>query len=212
MSLNPKTYEESLERAARYAEKRKAKLAERQHSKPRFGRFRALQTAGDVLPPEGGNGIPDALNASRTKPHRRRRPLRPRRYNTNPTVDGDSLRAVKDECDTLVRSVIALRDEQCVTCPAREELHVGHLFRRGHEHVRYDLRNVSAQCDPCNSRHNEHPEFYIERFVMTHGEQAYADLRAEAHKRGKLSYVEMLAIRDELRQTLVEMTANAASR
>lgn len=126
--------------------------------------------------------------------------MKVRRYSKEPTVDGATLRNVRDECDALVRVIIALRDEQCVTCPQREDLEVGHLFKRGKEHVRWNLFNVAGQCPSCNFLHNDHPQFYIARFVVKHGEAKYAELWELSRDQRKLTYVEMLAIRDELRR------------
>lgn len=137
---------------------------------------------------------------NRGKGIQRKGKIKPRKFNKQPTTDGASLKDVRDECDALVRTIIALRDKQCVTCYEREGLHVGHLFRRGKEMVRWHLLNVAGQCDPCNSRHNEHPEIYIERFVMTHGEAKYMALRELSQSSRKLSYIDLLDIRNGLRR------------
>lgn len=123
-----------------------------------------------------------------------------RKFNKRPTQDGASLKDVRDECDALVRTIVALRDEQCVTCPQREGLQVGHLFKRRKELIRWHLLNVAGQCPNCNARHNERPEIYIERFVMRHGEEKYMELRALSQSNRKLTYTDLLSIRDGLRQ------------
>lgn len=137
---------------------------------------------------------------NRGKGIQRKGRIKPRKFNRQPTQDGASLKDVRDECDALVRTIVALRDEQCVTCPQREGLQVGHLFKRGKELIRWHLLNVAGQCPNCNARHNEHPEFYIERFVMKHGEAKYAGLRELSQSKRILTYVDLLEIRDGLRR------------
>ncbi len=126
------------------------------------------------------------------------------RFNKKPSVDGDHKRAIGDDCDQLVREILELRDDRCVTCPATEGLQVGHFFKRGKHRVRWDLLNVHRQCPPCNKRHNEEPEHYLEAFLMKHGEQAYAELR-KRNNGPPWSYMQMLSIRDGLRNEFTKL-------
>ncbi len=139
------------------------------------------------------------------KPMKRGR-IKPR-FSRKRSVDGDSGREVRDDCDQIVRDILALRDSKCVTCPETEGLEVGHLFKRGKFRVRWDLLNVARQCPPCNKRHNAQPEHYIEAFLMKHGEEAYNELRQESH-RGPLNYSQLCDIRDGLRSELTKMKEN----
>lgn len=138
----------------------------------------------------------------------RRQKMRARKFSKEPSVDGDPGKRVKDDLDQLVRDILALRDDRCFTCGAGRDtvaLEVGHLFRRGHEPIRWDLRNVAAQDNRCNLLHNEHPEIYIEKFLQRFGESAYNELRQLSFSARKLSYTELLEIRDGLRKELATM-------
>lgn len=137
--------------------------------------------------------------------HGKRRGIRHRRPSKKYSVDGDSSRVIKDEMDQLVRDVIALRDDQCFTCPATEGLEVGHLFRRGIEITRWSLANNCAQCNPCNSRHEYEPEHYIGAYVQRYGEQAYNELRTISQGNHKFGYTELLDLRDSLRSELEKL-------
>lgn len=124
------------------------------------------------------------------------------RFSKKASVDGDSERAIRDDCDEIVRQILRLRDSVCITCPETEGLQVGHLFKRGKHRVRWNLLNCSGQCPRCNKRHNDEPEHYIEAFLQKHGEAAYNALRIESRSGAILTYVELLAIRDGLRAEL----------
>lgn len=140
---------------------------------------------------------------NRGKGIQRKGKIKPRKYGKEPTVDGAPLRDLKDELDRLIRTIIALRDERCFTCPTREGLQVGHLFRRGIERTRWNLLNNNAQCPSCNSIHETNPEIYVGCFVQRFGEDAYTNLREESQRRGRLTYVELLSLRDSLRRQVV---------
>lgn len=117
------------------------------------------------------------------------------------TKAGDSAKMIKDECDQLVRRIIALRDHKCITCWAHSFLHVGHLLRRGIESVRWNLRNCNAQCDPCNLLHEEDPHHYAIAFIARYEAEDYAELEALSRSNHKFTYSELLEIRDGLRNT-----------
>ncbi len=122
------------------------------------------------------------------------------------TREGDAGKEIKAEMDQLVRDIIALRDGYCFTCDATGGvLHVGHLFRRGLEATRWNLLNNHAQCDPCNGVHEYEPEIYIGCFVQRYGAEAYAELRALSRKSQKISYTELLNLRDGLRNELAKL-------
>jgi len=147
----------------------------------------------------------DARKRSHPRKQMKRTKMVVRRLSKKATVDGSSSKAVKDELDQLVRDIIALRDHKCVTCWAHSNLHVGHLFRRGLEPVRWCLLNNSASCDPCNELHETEPEHYVGAFIQKHGEEAYNELRTQSRSKHKFTYIELLEIRDGLRFELARM-------
>lgn len=123
------------------------------------------------------------------------------------TVDGDSARKIKDECDQLVREIIKLRDAGCITCGTVNDLQVGHLFRRGIERTRWSLINNNAQCGMCNYDHELYPWRYQSCFTVRFGWAAYHALESESQQPGKFSYTELLEIRDGLRRELKSFQA-----
>jgi hypothetical protein len=127
------------------------------------------------------------------------KPWHPRPRKAKVTQDGDSAKDIKVENDQLVRDILALRDKKCFTCPAREGLQVGHLFRRGVEAIRWSLENNHAQCDSCNAHHNIEPHHYQNEFKRQFGRRAWNSLSERARRRDKLTYLELLDIRDHLR-------------
>lgn len=132
------------------------------------------------------------------------------RFNKKPSVDGDSERAIRDDCDQLVREIIKLRDSVCITCGTRDgTLHVGHLFRRGITATRWSLTNCNGQCDSCNGLHEEEPEHYITAYKARYGAIAYEALEIHSRSRNKLQYVELLAIRNGLRSELAQLKEKA---
>jgi len=142
-----------------------------------------------------------------------RKRLTSRRPNKGKTVDGDSPRAIKDECDQLVRDIIALRDCSCVTCNRGDRvLHVGHLFRRGLESVRWNLLNCNAQCDPCNVIHETEPLHYQMWFRFVYGNVAYDVLEIASRSKHKFKYIELGEIRDGLRAELKRYEAAQKAR
>lgn len=144
-----------------------------------------------------------------TKPMSRGKGLHVRRASKRATVDGDSERDIRDDCDQIVRDILKLRDSVCITCPEVDGLQVGHLFKRGKHRVRWNLLNCHGQCSSCNKRHNDEPEHYIEAFLQKHGEAAYSALRTESRSGAILTYVELLGIRDGLRAELGQLRRNA---
>lgn len=135
--------------------------------------------------------------------------MKKRRPSKGPSVDGDDLRTIREDCDQLIRDIIKLRDDRCFTCPETKNLHVGHLFRRGIASVRFDLRNVAAQCDRCNGVHEEEPEHYIGAYVQKFGEVAFYQLKTLSTWQSKLQYTDMISIRDELRVELEKLRESA---
>lgn len=127
--------------------------------------------------------------------------LRVRKYSKRPTEDGASLRELKDEMDGLVRTIIARRDRKCVNfgCRETEGLHVGHYIKRGVLALRWDLRNCNAQCDPCNEAHNTDPEPYRDVMCFRYGAAVTMDIDVLGDQNPRLTYVELVAIRDGLR-------------
>jgi len=159
----------------------------------------------DAVRGDGAKSQPSPKSVSglaRSQKSLKRSQIKPRRPSQKATVDGDSAKAVKDECDEIVRQIVRLRDFKCVTCWTYQDLHVGHLFRRGIESVRWNLLNVAGQCDPCNLLHEEDGVPYMDAFIDQHGEDVYRELVRLSRSKHKFTYVELLDVRDGLRAEL----------
>lgn len=130
--------------------------------------------------------------------------IKPRRYSKTPTRDGDAERAIRDECDALVRTIIALRDKKCVNFGCRETLglHVGHYIKRGVLSLRWDLRNCNAQCDHDNQEHNTNPYPYQNAMILKYGIGITWKIEELGRKNPRLEYSDLITIRDGLRQTV----------
>lgn len=194
MSLQPKSYSEAVTRQTGYNERRKAKLALKSPSKrsgwksPQ-GASKGLQRSG-IAKKQGSSG-------------KSRKRLVAHRPSSAKTVDGAGSRAIKNECDMLVRWILKLRDHSCITatCSATENLHVSHYVKRGVLALRWDLQNCNLSCDPCNAKHNIDQAPYRHAMVMWYGEKRVQELDRVARENPRLEYIDLLAIRDGLRKT-----------
>lgn len=106
------------------------------------------------------------------------------------------------ELDTLVRSIVLLRDKFCV-CPAPKNGHSvvmqpGHLITRGKESVKWDLRNVHAQCSGCNLTHEFRPERFTNWYIQRFSADSYVQLVADSEEVCKLSIDELMELRTQL--------------
>lgn len=130
--------------------------------------------------------------------------IKPRKWSKTPTVDGNSERAIRDECDALTRTIVLLREKECfITGCCRTDLQCGHLFERRHQTTRYDvhpLGNNHAQCSFHNQLHEDNPHVYRNEFIRRCGAEAYAILAARKDLPIKRTYTELISIRDELRR------------
>ena len=95
---------------------------------------------------------------------------------------------------------IRLRDhgKPCISCSGKlgEKYDAGHFYSAGgHYAVRFDERNVSAQCVACNQHRHGHLLAYRENLLMKLGIEEFESLTNEANK--TRSYT-----RDELKEVI----------
>lgn len=92
---------------------------------------------------------------------------------------------------------------RCVTCshvaPA-EQLQVGHWIGRSKLSVRFDVNNVSLQCQNCNYWHSGRPKEFEAILRRTHGDQAVDDLVAKSNRRMEPGELETIV--EEMEQKL----------
>lgn len=130
--------------------------------------------------------------------------LRTRRQNKKQTVDGDLERDIRDECDELIRQILKKRDHQCISsgCDRVRGLEVGHFIKRGVLSLRWDLRNCHRQCPDCNVAHNTNRQPYREAMLFIYGKSTVLGIEQQAERNPGLQYIDLLAIRDNLREEL----------
>lgn len=98
-----------------------------------------------------------------------------------------------DDLDRLVREIVFIRDEACVTCPIwleiKPETHKpspvmtpGHFITRGAKNIRWDLRNVYKQCRTCNYIHEQYPEVMAQYVLKVLGKEGFEKLVADGYK------------------------------
>jgi hypothetical protein len=98
------------------------------------------------------------------------------------TLKGGKKDALIDRADAVFSLYVRRRDGfRCFTCgrigsEGDGVMQCGHLITRAKEVVRFDELNAHCQCDPCNERHEHHPEVYIFKFMQRYGRDVYADL------------------------------------
>lgn len=123
------------------------------------------------------------------------------------TVDGDSAREVKRECDQIVRDILKLRDHCCMTltCTETRGLQVSHFVKRGVLALRWNLVNCNLQCVGDNARHNTEPEPYRYSMVLFYGAKRVAELERIGKENPRVEYPQLLKIRDGLRAELMRL-------
>ncbi len=128
--------------------------------------------------------------------------IKVRRPSKRKTVDGDSERQIRDECDELVRKILLSQPLlTCFTCGTHGELHPGHFISRKILVLRWDIEcNVKLQCNSCNQLHNENPEPYRKMLVRELGLAVVEALEAIGLRNPRLEYSDLLRIREGLRK------------
>lgn len=116
-------------------------------------------------------------------------------------------RAVKQECDQLVREILTLRDESCVNfgCGRTEGLHVGHYITRKVLALRWNLQNCNLQCDFHNEAHNTDPKPYHDAMFLLYGVGVTWRIEGIAQDNPRLTHTELLEIRDGLKEELARL-------
>lgn len=133
------------------------------------------------------------------KPPRRSR-MKARPYHSLETRKG--LIAALDEVTSLI---VRKRDGACITCgDARpEQLTASHFYSRRWLNVRFDLRNVAAQCWNCNANiHAVNPWPYTQWFLDTYSTDVMAELFELRNRKTTPTTDELRYMLNEYRQIL----------
>lgn len=100
--------------------------------------------------------------------------------------------------DTIVSLIVRARDGKCVICGSTKQLQCSHLIKRGRLSTRFDLDNCNANCNGCNLRHNNYPEFYTEWFLEHKGYELYGKLISQSQQIWKPSNAELESLLEHL--------------
>ena len=98
---------------------------------------------------------------------------------------GSTTRALVNKLDRVFSRFVRLRDADndghisCVTCGSKhhwKDCHAGHFVKRQHMAVRWDERNVNAQCCRCNLYMGGCQDEYAYHIANTMGQGTLAEL------------------------------------
>ena len=96
-----------------------------------------------------------------------------------------SMKGLRDKLDRVFSRYIRLRDADengtvaCVTCGKLahwKEVHAGHFIKRQHMSVRWDERNVAAQCVRCNLHMGGQQDVFSKVILDAHGADVLSEL------------------------------------
>jgi hypothetical protein len=113
----------------------------------------------------------------------------------------------------LVNKYVRLRDkgQPCISCqkPIKGKTDAGHLYAVGnYPSIRYDLRNINAQCITCNQFNGGMINEYRINFVKKYSEKDLEELDQLAHKTRKYSIPELQEMITEFKEKIKEYERN----
>jgi hypothetical protein len=101
-----------------------------------------------------------------------------------------SLRSLKGKLDRIFSEYVRLRDSdangycRCISCGKIcrwKEMDAGHFVNRSHMSLRYDERNVNAQCRKCNRFDEGNPTGYMRGLKEKYGSGIIEMLEVKKH-------------------------------
>jgi hypothetical protein len=110
----------------------------------------------------------------------------------------------------LVNKYVRLRDKglPCISCqkPITGKTDAGHLFSVGnYPSVRFDLRNLAAQCITCNQFNGGNIHEYRKHLIDKIGITEFQDLERKAHETRKFSIPELKEMIKEYKQKIKQL-------
>lgn len=105
-----------------------------------------------------------------------------------------SLPKLRDDLDKVFSQFIRLRDSsngmcKCISCPKTgliKDFHAGHYISRRHFSVRWDEKNVHAQCVGCNIFNQGNSPAYALALVRKYGENILETLDIKKNNISKM--------------------------
>lgn len=124
-----------------------------------------------------------------------------------PTAAGHwkkSVRAARLYADQWARAWAHTQWDYCVTCGSRINLQWAHVSsgRSDGNSVRWEKKNMTIQCEPCNHLHEHEPEHLIAWFLENYGQPALFALTVQSNRVVKYTYSEIMAIGDKYREAI----------
>jgi hypothetical protein len=113
----------------------------------------------------------------------------------------------------LVNKYVRMRDigKPCISCekPITGKTDAGHLFSVGnYPSVRFDLRNIFAQCITCNQFNGGNIHEYRKNLINKIGITEFEDLERKAHETRKFSIPEINEMIKEFKQKIKNIENN----
>lgn len=103
-------------------------------------------------------------------------------------------------------------DYTCFTCGKqfdeyedKNKVDCGHMFSRSHKAIKYNLKNVHAQCIRCNRYLTGNLHEYIRRFKERYGDEEYNKLYSLRNIPTKRSTAQFLALEKTFKELLKEL-------
>ena len=113
----------------------------------------------------------------------------------------------------LVNKYVRMRDigKPCISCEKliTGKTDAGHLFSVGnYPSVRFDLRNLAAQCITCNQFNGGNIHEYRKNLIKKIGITEFEDLERKAHETRKFSIPEIKEMIQEFKQKIKNIENN----
>lgn len=124
-----------------------------------------------------------------------------------------SVRWLETRLDELTSSIVRLRGEGCVTCPALTNLQCGHLLTRTWRPTRWDIHesgNNHVQCERCNVDHEGNSAPFRNYYIARFGQEAFDELERRAASHDKIGYTDLYEKWEEYARILAEERKRAA--
>lgn len=93
----------------------------------------------------------------------------------------------------------------CISCgkwKSFEELDGGHFIPTTSSSIRFDPRNINAQCQRCNRFLHGNPRHYYKGMLRKYGKDVVDDLESREFESKKWTEEELKAIKDEYRERI----------
>lgn len=107
--------------------------------------------------------------------------------------------------DVLCSQYVRKLHKRCVTCGTTENLTASHFYRRAYLSIRWDLRNVTCQCMPCNVNHSKSPWAYTSWFLDTYSDEVMSELHALRMKYKRWTDDDLLAMAGDFKRMIKEL-------